>query len=33
VAGDTMGVEGATKRGEIIDKHKKGVEKKGALGQ
>jgi len=32
-AGDTMGDEAASKRVEIIDTHKKGVEKKGVLGQ
>jgi hypothetical protein len=32
-AGDNKGVEAATKRAEVIDTHKKGVEKKGALGQ
>jgi hypothetical protein len=32
-AGDTMGADAATKRAGIIDTHKKGVEKKGILGQ
>jgi len=28
-----MGAEAATKKADIIDTHKKGVEKKGVLGQ
>lgn len=32
-AGDTLGSEASTKRAEIIDTHKKGVEKKEVLVQ